>query len=144
MTQYNPMRDLTRAGGLPSIEDFFREFAMAPALRGLDQPARMKVDIDENDQAYIMKAEVPGANKEDIQISIDGNQVSVRAKVEEEMKADNSNTIRSERVYGEEFRTFVLPQEVDDAKAEARYENGILTLTLPKKSGRGGRKLTVQ
>jgi HSP20 family protein len=52
--------------------------------------------------------------------------------------------IRSERMYGEDFRSFSLPQEVDESKAEAKYENGVLMLTLPKKSGTGGKKLTVQ
>lgn len=144
IAQYNPVNELARMGGFPSIEDFFREFAMAPALRGLEQGTRMRVDVEENDQAYIMRAEVPGTKKEDIQISIDGNRVSIRANIAEEKTDQNANMIRSERVFGEEFRTFSLPQEVDDSKAEAKYENGILTLTLPKKSGTGGRKLTVQ
>lgn len=145
LTRFNPVGDLVRSGGFPDIGDILREFAMAPTLRGLETETRMKVDVEENDQAYILKAEVPGAKKEDITISIEGNRVSIKANVQDEKSEQSSgNLIRSERFFGEEYRTFTLPQQVDDATAEARYENGLLILTLPKKSGAGGKKLTIQ
>lgn len=144
IARYNPMSDLARPGVFPGIEELIRDFALAPMLRGMEQAPRMKVDIEENDKAYIVRAEVPGTKKEDIQISIDRNLMSIRADITEEKREEKSNMIRSERVFGEEFRTFALPQEVDESKAEAKYDNGVLTLTLPKKSGAGGRKLTVQ
>jgi HSP20 family protein len=64
--------------------------------------------------------------------------------VEQERTDQSGNMLRSERIYGEEYRTFTLPQEVDESKAEAKIENGVLILTLPKKSGTGGKKLTIQ
>lgn len=148
MTRANPRSDLVRAGAggtfFPGIEDFFRDLSMAPALRALEQAPRMKVDVEENDQAYIMRADVPGADREDITVSIDGNMVSIRANVEQERSDQGGNMLRNERIYGEEYRTFTLPQEVDDSKAEAKIENGVLVLTLPKKSGTGGKKLQIQ
>jgi HSP20 family protein len=140
----NPPGDLVRSGGLPSIDDFFRGFSLAPVLRDLEQAPRMRVDVEENDQAYIMRADVPGADREAITVSIDGNTVSIRANVEEQKTDQQGNMLRSERIVGEEFRTFTLPQEVDEARAEARIENGVLVLTLPKKSGGSGRRLPIQ
>jgi HSP20 family protein len=139
------MGDVVRAGGgLPSIDDFFRGFSLAPVLRDLEQAPRMRVDVEENDQAYILRADVPGADRENIVVNIDGNTVSIRANVEEEKTDQRGNMLRSERIVGEEFRTFTLPQEVDEARADAKIENGVLVLTLPKKSGGGGRKLNIQ
>jgi HSP20 family protein len=138
------MGDIARFGGFPNIEDFLREFAMAPPLRGMEAEPRMRVDVEETDQAYILRAEVPGSKKEDIRITVEGNTVTIRADVAEEKTDQRGNTIRSERYFGEQFRTFTLPQEVDESKAEAKYENGVLVLTLPKKTGGGGKQLTVQ
>jgi HSP20 family protein len=144
ITRSNPMSDIARFGGFPNIEDILRELSMVPSLRGNEAEPRMRVDVEETDQAYILKAEVPGARKEDIRITIDGNMVSIRADVMEEKTEQSGTTIRNERYFGEQYRTFTLPQEVDESKAEAKYENGVLVLTLPKKSGRGGKQLTVQ
>jgi HSP20 family protein len=144
MTRSNQTRDMTRSGSFPNIGDLFREFSLVPSLRGLEPEPRMKVDVEETDQAYILKAEVPGADREDITVSIDGNVVSIRADVEEERVDENGNMIRSERMFGEELRSFTLPQEVDESKAQAKMENGVLVLTLPKKSGGSGKKLAIQ
>jgi HSP20 family protein len=145
MTRFNPMANLVRGEAFPNVGDIFREFSLAPALRALEQAPRMKVDVEETDQAYILRAEIPGAKKEDMMVSIDGNTVSIRADmVQERTEQEGRNMIRSERFFEEEYRTFTLPQEVDESKADARYENGVLILTLPKKSGGGGRKLTIQ
>jgi HSP20 family protein len=141
------MGEMVRAGGgggFPGIEDFLRGFSLAPVLRDLEQAPRMRVDVEEIDQAYVLKADVPGADREDITVAIDGNTISIRANVEEQKTDMQGNMLRSERIVGEEFRTFTLPQEVDESKAEAKMENGVLILTLPKKSGGGGKKLTIQ
>ena len=144
MTRPNPSRDLVRTGSFPNIGDIFREFSMMPSLRGLEPETRMRVDVEEDDQNYIMKAEVPGVDKDAITVSIDGNTVSIKADMREEKMDQNTSMIRSERMFGEEFRSFTLPQEVDDAKAQAKMENGLLILTLPKKSGAGAKKLAIQ
>ncbi|MDB5771134.1 MAG: Hsp20/alpha crystallin family protein [Burkholderia sp.] len=117
---------------------------MAPVLRNLEQAPRMMVDIEENDQAYILRADVPGANREDIAVTVDGNTVTIAADVVQEQTDQRGDMLLSERVYGEEYRVFTLPQEVDESKAEARVENGILVLTLPKKTGGGAKKLNIQ
>lgn len=144
ITRFSPVADVARFGGFPNIEDIFREFSMMPSLRGMEMEPRMRVDIEENDQAYILKADVPGAKKEDIKVSIDSNRVTIRADASEERTEQSGSMLRSERYFGEEYRTFTLPQTIDETKAEAKVENGVLRLTLPKKTGAGGKQLTVQ
>lgn len=104
----------------------------------------MRTDVSETEQAYTVKAEIPGVKKEDIKISVEGNRVAIVAEVKEESNDKTTGMVRSERYYGKQSRTLALPQEVDKARAEARYENGLLMLTLPKKAGAGAKQLTVQ
>jgi len=129
---------MVRSGAFPDIGNigsFLRDFSLAPVLRELEQAPRMKVDIEENDQAYVLKADVPGADKEDLTVTITGNTVSILADVEQNRTdQQGNNMLRSERIYGEEYRTFTLPQEIDESQAEAKLENGVLVLTLPKKT----------
>ena len=104
----------------------------------------MRADVAESDQAYTVKAEIPGVKKEDIKISVEGNRVAINAEVREEKDEKTTGMMHSERYYGKHSRSFTLPQEVDETKAEAKYENGLLMLTLPKKSGAGARQVAVK
>lgn len=135
---------MTRMDPFRNTEDFFREFSLLPTMRAVQAEPRIRTDLSENDQAYLVTAEIPGVKKEDIKISVEGNLVSIKAEVKEEKDEKTGGIIRKERYYGLQSRSFSLPQEVDDAKAEAKYENGILSLTLPKKAGTGAKQLTVK
>ena len=87
-------------------------------------------------------AEIPGVKKEDIQISIDGNQVSISAEVKREKEEkQGEKLLRVERYYGKVYRAFSLAQDVDQENAKAKYENGVLELTLPKKAASATRRL---
>lgn len=109
------------------------------------QPLQIKVDVEENDKAYTVKAEVPGVKKEDINVQIEGKQVSITAESKQEKDVkENGKVIRSERYYGSLYRSFSLGQDVDQAAASAKYADGILQLTLPKKASAATKKLTVQ
>jgi HSP20 family protein len=104
------------------------------------------MDLKEDDKAYTVHAEIPGMKKEDIQVSIDGNRVSISAetKTEKEEKK-GEKVLRSERYYGKVARSFTLANDVDEAKAKAKYADGVLELTLPKKEGATtAKKLAVQ
>jgi HSP20 family protein len=82
--------------------------------------------------------------KEDIDITIDGNQVSITAEARRQTeKKDGNREVCSERYYGQVFRSFSLPTDVDDAKADARYENGVLSLHLPKKPNGQQRRIKI-
>ena len=134
----------------PAFNDNFdtalRRF-FAPTAFESDLPAlKMRVDVTEKDNAYEVKADIPGVKKEDINVRIDGNIVQIDAEVkrEKETKGNGDKVLRSERYYGNVSRTFSLADDVDDAKAEAKYADGVLTLSLPKKTTAASRKLNVQ
>ena len=142
------MNALVGRGGL--FEDFFREinpgFYVRP-LHGdpLPSPGQIKVDVNENDGAYTVCAEVPGVPKEDIHVSVDGNIVSLRAEVRQlDQKTEGEKVLRSERYYGAVARSFQLPAEIDAAQAKAKYDHGVLTLTLPKKVHNASQRLSIE
>ena len=144
LMRFDPFAEVARLDPFRSIDDIFRDFSMMPTMRGVESAPRIRIDVSETDKDYLVKADIPGVKKEDIKVSVEGNQVSVSAEVKEEKEASGAGMLRSERYYGQEYRTFTLPQEVDDQKAEAKYENGVLQLTLPKKPGTGGKQLSIQ
>jgi len=144
LVRFDPISDIARLDPFRTLDDFLRDFRMMPALRGMEAEPRIRLEMSENDQAYMVKAEIPGVKKEDIKVSIDGNQVSLTAEVRQEQEDTSASMMRSERFYGQQSRCFTLPQDIDDAQAEARYQDGILELTLPKRPGTGGKQLTIQ
>ncbi|CDG83095.1 Hsp20/alpha crystallin family protein [Janthinobacterium agaricidamnosum] len=146
LTSRDPFGGLARFDPFTDIDDIVRDFFSPLSLRHRDVAARMRVDISETEQSYQVNAEIPGVSKEDIKVSIDGHRVSISAEVKEERRSDDGagKSVRSERIYGQQYRNFTLPQEVDDGAAQARYQDGILELTLPKKAGSGGKQLTIQ
>ncbi len=111
----------------------------------LPAPSSIKIDVKENDAGYTVQAEVPGVGKEDIHVSVDGNLVTLRAEVkQEDAQVKDEKNLRTERYYGMVSRSFSLPQDVDQGSSKARYDNGVLTLTLPKKVGGSAKRLTVE
>lgn len=102
------------------------------------------MDVAENDKEYRVLAELPGVKKDEISITINGNEVAVSAEVKQEKVAANGETVlRAERYYGKIERAFTLHHEVDDTSAKAKYNDGVLELTLPKKSVAAAKKLAV-
>ena len=132
----------------PFDEVFNGFFRPVNLLRENSQP-QIKMDVRENENSYIVHAEIPGVNKEDIQVTIDGSQVSLSAECRRETEAHENQAkqgeriLRSERYYGKVSRTFVLENEIDEAQSEARYKDGVLELVLTKKAQTSARKLTV-
>mgnify|MGYP005806910225 CR=1 FL=1 len=108
-------------------------------------PAQFRVDVSENDAAYTLRAEIPGVRKEDINIAIDGDQVAISAEVKNEKEAkEGERVLRSERYYGKVYRAFQLGQTVDENAASARYTDGVLELTLPKKAATSAKRIEIQ
>ena len=136
------MNALISRGNL--FDDFFRDVApgfYVKPLHGdpLPSPAQIKVDVKETEAAYSVQAEVPGASREEIQVSLDGNVVTLRAEIkQEDSTAKDEKVLRSERYFGTVSRSFQMPMDIDAAQAKAKYDNGVLTLTLPKKRAAGG------
>ena len=142
------MNALVSRSGL--FDDFFKDFAPAFYVRplhgdALPEPSQIKIDVKEDDAAYTVHAEVPGVSKEDINVSIDGNVVSLRAEVRQhDQKTEGEKVLRAERYFGSVARSFQLPVDVDAAQAKAKYDNGVLTLTLPKKQGGNAQRLSIE
>jgi HSP20 family protein len=106
--------------------------------------ADMKIDVTESDASYQVKAELPGVDKKDIDVKIDGNVVSINAKVErnKEIK-EGERVIRRERYAGAISRSFSLACDLDEAKSVAQYQDGVLSLTLPKKAQAEQKRLQI-
>jgi HSP20 family protein len=140
------MANITRFDPFTDFDDLFKGFLVRPLRYDLEAPAQMnvKLDVTRTDDTYTVKAEMPGIKKDDISVSIDGSQVTIAGEVKKEKEEKKGEeVIRSERYYGKVSRSFTLPQEVDEGKAQAKYADGVLNLTLPVKSKAGSRKLTV-
>ena len=140
VTRFDPFNDL--------VDDLFKGFLVRPLAyeNGRTEALpRMKVDVVERNGAYLVTAELPGVRKEDIHVAIDGAQVTLSAEVKREKEASqDERVLHTERVYGKVSRSFTLPQELDDAKAEAKLKDGVLELTLPKKAAAQRKQITIQ
>ena len=127
-----------------SFEDLFRGALLRPLNPETRAPAQFRMDVTENDKEYQVLAEIPGVKKEDISVTINGNEVAVSAEVMHEKDVKDGETVLcSERYYGKIQRAFTLGQEVDEATAQAKYNDGVLELTLLKKAVIAAKKLTV-
>ncbi|MGP1679082.1 MAG: Hsp20/alpha crystallin family protein [Burkholderiales bacterium] len=139
ISRYDPFGDV--------FDDLLKGFFVRPmAYEGQPAaPGRIKIDVSERDGAYVVHAEIPGVKKEDIQVSIDGDQVSIsaEARAEKEVK-ENERLLHRERYYGKVARAFRLGTDIDQSAANAKYADGVLELTLPKKADVAGRQLTIQ
>jgi HSP20 family protein len=129
------------------FENMFEDM-LAPygQLARLDQDAvtSPRINVAESDKAFEIEAELPGANKEDIKVAIEGRRVTLEAEEKREDRKEGENLIYVERTAKKFSRAFTLPADVDDNAARARFENGILRLTLPKRDAAAAKKLTVQ
>lgn len=132
------------------LEDMFENWSrgvpvwLANAETRASAPMLFRMDVTENDREYQVRAEMPGVSKEDIGITINGNEVTVAAEVKKEKEVANGSVVlRTECYYGKLQRSFALGHEVDEAGAQARYTDGVLQLTLPKKTAAAAKRLAV-
>lgn len=135
--RYSPITDL--------MDEMFKNFMSRP-MRFLEDETGIQIrsDISEDDKNFVIKAEIPGVKKEDIHVTVDGNRVSISAETKRESEEkEGAKVVRSERYYGKVYRSMTLDGDVDQDQADAKYEDGVLTLTLPKKPGTATRQLTV-
>jgi len=129
-----------------AFDSMFRRF-LAPMRFDVPTPAEeMRLDVTESAEAYKVCADLPGVNKDDINVSIDGNLVTIEAEVKrsKETTDKSGKVLRSERYSGLMSRAFTLTQDVDDLRANAKYEDGVLTLELPKKETIPTKRLAIQ
>jgi HSP20 family protein len=136
ITRYNPFDEL--------FNDFGKGFFVKPYTFPAGTELSIKVDVKEDDKSYTVRADVPGVKKEDIQVDIDGDVVTLRAEAKQEKEdKKGEKVIYSERSYGMVSRSFTLPAQVDATGAKAEYKDGVLSLSLPKKANGGGKRIAV-
>jgi HSP20 family protein len=130
------------------VDDLFKGFFVRPVsydARGALEAPRLKLDVTESNGAYLVSADLPGVKKEDIHVAIDGAQVTLSAEVKREKEvAEGERVLHVERSFGKVSRSFALPQELDETKAEAKFRDGVLELTLPKKAAAARKSITIQ
>ena len=137
MSVYDPFAEV--------FPELFRGF-FQPTARGGDAGGALeiRIDVKEADGAYQVQAEMPGVKKDDIQVQIDGNRVSISAEVKRESEQkEGERVLRSERYYGSVGRSFQLAAEIDDGAANAKFEDGVLKLTLPKKQVPASKRIQI-
>jgi HSP20 family protein len=138
MTRFNPLEE--------SLDNLLRGLPvwLPNPERRAAAPAQFRMDVTENDKEYQVLAELPGVKKDEISITINGNEVAVSVEVKQEKVLKNGDAVLcAERFYGTIKRAFSLGQEVDEASAQAKYENGVLELTLPKKIAAAAKRVAV-
>jgi HSP20 family protein len=138
LTRYDPFGEI--------VDDFLKGFFVKPVAYEASEPVRrMPVELSEHDGEYKLVADLPGVKKEDIKVQIDGDEVSISAEVRNERIAKESGRVlHSERYFGKIARAFRLAEEVDDTRAAAKFNDGVLELTLPKKTPAASKQITIQ
>ncbi|MBT9457977.1 MAG: Hsp20/alpha crystallin family protein [Burkholderiaceae bacterium] len=139
------MNALTR---LERLDDMFPELFRRlgrPLQLSTEAPGDIRIEVTEHDKDYQVRAEIPGAKKEDIRVSVDGNYVSISAEVKKEKEEKSAGRVLLKETYfGSVSRGFSLAHEIDDKEVVAKLEDGVLKLTLPKREGARARAITVQ
>jgi len=144
LTRYDPF-NLARLDPFGELDDLFKGFFVRPVMFEGKPQMQIKMDLKEKDDAYVVHADIPGVKKEDIHVSIDGNQVSISAETRmEKEEKEGEKVLHSERYVGKVARSFSLAHDVDEAKSQAKYADGVLELTLPKKAASQAKKLAVE
>lgn len=137
------MANITR---IDPFDDLFRGFFVRPVdFEGTAaQPPAIKLDVKEQADSYLIHADLPGVKKEDIHVVVDGNQVSISAEVKQNKETrEGERLLRSERYFGKVSRSFQLGQDIDDSKAGAKFTDGVLELTLPKRTETASKRLVI-
>ncbi len=143
------MSNIARFNGFDNtFDELLRGFLVRPLRADTESatPAQFRVDVSENENGYLVHADIPGVKKEDIHVSIDGNQVQISAEVknEKEVRDNNQRLLRAERYSGKLYRAFALEHDIDQDATQAKYADGVLELTLPKKASVAGKRITIQ
>jgi len=126
------------------IPQLFRGFLAPMRASQMREPGDLRVDISENDKVFSVRAEIPGAKKDDIRVSVSGDMVSISAEVKKESEEKDGRAVVRERYFGSSSRSFRLGSALDDKAAEAKFENGVLTLTLPKRAEASSKQVEIR
>ena len=127
------------------LDELLRGFFKPVRMEGAVTPVVIKLDVTKTENGYLVHGEMPGVKKEDIDVAIEGNQVTITASVKQEWeKKEGDRMLRNERYFGNIYRSFTVPVELDESACEATLENGILELKLVRKAAAPGKRLAVR
>lgn len=145
ITRFDPIKEIQRFDPFFDMDDVLNRFMMRPLLRStMEAEPHIRMDVKEADGKYLVSAEIPGVSKNDIHVTVDGNHVSISAEVRHEKEVKKSeHMVCAERSYGLASRSFTLADDIDQSHVEAKYNNGVLELTLPKKAGAMRKEVTI-
>lgn len=131
LVRWDPIRDMV---ALREAMDRMVEEGMvrAPAPFAAWAPGSMAVDMYETDDSVIVSTAIPGMKAEEIEVSVTGDTLTIKAETKEDSEVKRENYLRRERRFGSCCRSITLPGGLEADKAEADYTDGILTLTFPK------------
>ncbi len=136
ITRFSPLEDL--------LADFNRGFWVRPLSFPAETEIKLKIDVKEDDKSFTVHADLPGVKKEDIQVDVDNNQVTIRAEVKQEKEEKKGEkVVYRERSYGMASRSFALSADVDASAVKAEYKDGVLNLTLPKKASGAAKRISI-
>jgi HSP20 family protein len=145
--------DVMRYDPFFNIDEWFKDFGMRPfsnfGMRpfsmDMESAPQIRMDLMETDDAYKVRAEIPGVKKEDVKVQVEGNRVTISCETKQEREEkEGERVICRECLQGSAYRSFTLGSEVDETRAEAKYENGTLELTLPKKEGATSKQIEIK
>src|SRR5690606_12694760 len=140
LTRYEPFRAFRR-----ELDRLFDD--ILPTLRDEDEPAAMwmpRLDLTETPDAFVARMDLPGLKREEIQVDVQNNRLTVRGERKTETREEKEDVVRMERSFGTFFRAITLPTDVRWDDVEATFEDGVLTLTIPKAEETKPRRIEVQ
>jgi len=139
------LSSIARIDPFANADEWFKGFGMRPFAMETETPSLIKIDLTENDTTYTVRAEIPGMKKEDVKVQVDGNRVSISAETKQEKEEKEGDRVICRELYqGSSYRNFTLSGDVDESRAQAKFENGVLELTLPKKNGKTAKQLEIK
>lgn len=142
LVRWSPRRDVWYPEDVDRTFDRMFRSWLAPTTYG-DLGWSPNVDISETDGEIVVKAEMPGMKREDIDISVEDNQLILSGEKKQETEQKDANYYRVERTYGSFRRLFTLPSRVDTAKVKATYNDGLLTIHVPKAEAAKAKKIPI-
>jgi HSP20 family protein len=145
IARYEPFADTRSFFAREAFDDLVRSIFVRPTATSNTQAVRPNVDVSETQSHYVVHADLPGMKKEDIAVTVDGDVLTIAAETKSDAESkDGDRVVYRERSAGKWSRSFRLGTEIDLARAEAKYENGVLALTLPKRETEAVKKLAIQ
>ncbi len=137
LTRFDPFDE-----AWPELFKGWPRLAAVPRL-WRDGEMDIRLDVTEGEKEYKVKAEIPGVKKEDINVQVDGNLVTISAEVRKDKEEKSERYVRQERYFGSVSRSFTLASPVDEKAASAKYTDGVLELRLPKKENGAAKRLAI-